>query len=140
MSKLLLIVAVLGLLVSGYLLLSYQRTDAMLCFSGHGCDDVRASNFSSILGVPTPLFGVAYYFGLGVLAALWTPQEAGRFKWSLIVVTAIGLAVSAVLTYLEAFVIKAWCSWCLTSASLSAIAFLLVWFRLSTKDSYENNK
>lgn len=140
MSKLLLVVAVLGLLVSGYLLVSYQSSGLMVCLAGHGCDAVRASDFSSILGVPTPVFGVAYYLGLGILAALWSLKDAQRLRWPLMILTGAGLAVSVWLTCLEAFVIKAWCIWCVTSAILSVIAFLLVWFKLSATVPHGNNK
>jgi uncharacterized membrane protein len=37
---------------------------------------------------------------------------------------AVGVAFSAYLTYLEAYVIRAWCQWCVTSAILMVLAFL----------------
>jgi uncharacterized membrane protein len=36
-----------------------------------------------------------------------------------------GLAFSAYLTYLEAFVIHAWCQWCVVSAALAVLVFIL---------------
>ena len=38
--------------------------------------------------------------------------------------SALGLAVSAYLTFLEAFVIKAYCMWCLSSAAI--VTLLLI--------------
>lgn len=140
MNKLLLVIAVLGLTVSGYLLFTYQTAGPMVCLSGHGCEAVRASRFAAIFGLPVPLYGVFYYFGLGVLAALGNPAEARRLRLPLRALTGVGLAGSAWLTYLEAFVIKAWCSWCVISAVLAAIAFLLVWSRLYATHYYGDNK
>jgi uncharacterized membrane protein len=36
----------------------------------------------------------------------------------------IGVLFSAYLTYLEAFVIHAWCQWCVSSAIIMVLAFL----------------
>ena len=36
----------------------------------------------------------------------------------------LGLIFSAYLTYLEAFVINAWCQWCIMSAIIMDLAFL----------------
>jgi len=140
MNKLLLVIAVLGLAVSGYLLFAYQTTGPMVCLSEHGCEAVRASRFAVIFGLPVPLYGVLYYFGLGVLAALWNPAEARRLRLPLRAVTGAGVAGSMWLTYLEAFVIKAWCSWCVISAVLAVMAFLLVWGKLYATYSYGDNK
>ena len=139
MNELLLVIAVLGLAVSGYLLFAYQTAGPMVCLTEHGCEAVRASRFSVVLGLPVPLYGVFYYFGLGVLAALWDPQGRRLHLW-LRILTGAGLAGSAWLTYLEAFVIKAWCSWCVTSAVLTVVAFLLVWFKLSKTVFYGNDE
>ncbi len=140
MNKLLLAIAVAGLTVSGYLLFTYQTAGPIVCLSGHGCEAVRASRFAVIFGLPVPLYGVFYYFGLGVLAALWNPAEARRLRLPLRAVTGAGVAGSAWLTYLEVFVIKAWCSWCVISAVLAVMAFLLVWGKLYATYSYGDNK
>jgi uncharacterized membrane protein len=51
--------------------------------------------------------------------------ENGRVVPLLLVAGAgIGLAFSAYLTYLEAFVIHAWCRWCIVSATLAVLIFL----------------
>jgi uncharacterized membrane protein len=44
---------------------------------------------------------------------------------ALFAMASIGLVFTAYLTYLEAFVIHAWCQWCLVSAALVALIFLL---------------
>jgi len=38
----------------------------------------------------------------------------------------LGIVFSAYLTYLEAFVIHAWCQWCVISAIIMAVSFLLI--------------
>lgn len=131
--RILFALALLGLGVSGYLLFAYVTSGPVVCGLGHGCDVVRASQYSSFLGLPTPLYGVVFYFVLGVLAALWSSANASVLRLPLRVVTSVGVGVSAYLTYLEAFVIDAWCVWCVASAVLALLAFVLVWFRLIWK-------
>lgn len=123
------IIAILGLLVSSYLAIEYLNAGPLVCL-GTGCDVVRQSAYGSLLGVPTPLFGVAYYLALAITAVKLTPQNADVLRWPLTLLTGLGLAFSAWLTYLEAFVLQAWCVWCVASAILSVLAFIVVWSRL----------
>ena len=130
MRKLLFVVALLGLLVSGYLLFEYTSGGPIVCGIKGGCDAVRNSSYSHILGVPVPLFGVAFYFLLALGALLITPTTYKLVRLPLTILTGAGLGFSIWLTYLEKAVIHAWCTWCLTSALLSVIAYYLVWHRM----------
>lgn len=130
MHKILLIIAFLGLLVSGYLLFSYVTPVPLICGSDGGCSVVQASKYASFLSLPTPLYGVIYYLALGLLAALWKPAQT-TVAWMMVFVTGTGFAVSAWLTYLEAFVIQAWCAWCVVSAILATAAFVVTWLQTS---------
>jgi uncharacterized membrane protein len=126
MRRILFIVAILGLLVSGYLVITHVFGGPILC-AGHGCETVRASSYSHLLGIPTPFYGIVFYLLLATGALLWSTQP-GQVALPLLVLTGVGLAMSAWLTYLEAFVIHAWCLWCVASALLSLAAFGIVWY------------
>ena len=131
MRRLLFIVALLGLLVSGYLWFIYVgNKEAVLCLDGSGCDKVRTSEYGRIGGIPTPMFGVAYYTLLALGAIALTPANVSWMRFPMTLLTGIGLVVSAWFTYLEAFVIEAWCTWCVVSAILSVIAFVIIWSKL----------
>jgi protein-disulfide isomerase/uncharacterized membrane protein len=108
--------ALLGAFASAYLLVDYVFGSG-ICLTGSGCDIVRASSLAYPLGIPMPLLGLVFYLvGLGLVlakpATLLAGQPVGRVAvaWAL-----IGLAVMTILTAAEAFVISAWCSWCLLS-------------------------
>lgn len=114
-----LVSAIVGAGVSAYLLVEYLSNRGGVCLTGGGCDAVRTSAFAYPLGIPMPLFGVAFY-----LAAAWTAwrtTDPGRLfgqdprRW-LAALGLIGIAVSAFLTGVEAFVIHAYCTWCLVQA------------------------
>jgi uncharacterized membrane protein len=127
MHRSLLIIAIAGLLNASYLFAVYAGGGAIPCTTGHGCDVVRQSEYAAFFGLPTPVYGVIFYFLLGVLAVSWLPEMTRGLSIASRLLTLIGLLVSAWLTYLEAFVIQAWCSWCVVSAILALLAFLAVW-------------
>jgi len=109
--------AIFGAGVSVYLLVEYTTGQAGLCLTGSGCDEVRASAFAYPLGIPMPLFGVVFYAAASWLA--YRSRHGGRAL--LLAAGVVGVAMSAVLTALEAFVIGAFCTWCLASAAASLL-------------------
>jgi protein-disulfide isomerase/rhodanese-related sulfurtransferase/uncharacterized membrane protein len=99
----------------------------MVCL-GSGCDEVRASRFAHIFGLPTPIYGVAMYGALAVLLLLepLVAESTSSLVRSLVTaIAAIGVAASIVLSGVEGFVIHAWCAWCVVSAIVITLIFLL---------------
>jgi protein-disulfide isomerase/uncharacterized membrane protein len=121
-----LLAAIVGLGASVYLLVEYVTGQPGVCLTGSGCDQVRASAFAYPLGIPMPLFGVAFY-SVAAFAVRRTldPRLIGGLspRVALLLAAAAGLAVSIALTAIEAFVIHAFCSWCLVQAAASVILF-----------------
>lgn len=126
MNKFLLAIAVVGLIVSGYLLALYTTGTPIPCGLHGACEVVRNSSYASFFGIPTPAFGVIFYLILVVLAEMWQPKAGARYRWALWITATIGVSVSVFLTYIEAFVIHAWCRWCVVSALLTVAAFVVV--------------
>lgn len=89
----------------------------MACL-GTGCDAVRASAYSSVQGVPMPVFGV---FGYALLAlvifseSLLSGSLAKLVRYAALGMTGFGFLLSLYLDYLQGFVIHAYCAWCLSS-------------------------
>jgi protein-disulfide isomerase len=116
--------AIFGAGVSAYLLVEYTSGQPGVCLTGSGCDEVRASEFAYPLGIPMPLFGLAFYVGTAWLAyrSLHGGAIAGISARTLLLAAGVGgVAVSAVLTGIEAFVIEAFCTWCLAQAATSVV-------------------
>lgn len=131
--------ALVGFFVSLYLWLwKIGFLGALACGTG-GCEAVQLSSHAILLGQPVALYGVVGYlglFGVGLwgLQGRWVTQRAPT-AW-LIALSGVGVAFTAYLTYLEAFVINAWCRWCLVSAAIIAAIFvtsLVGWRRLSSE-------
>jgi len=119
--------AIVGMGASAYLLVEYVTGQSGICLTGSGCDLVRASAFAYPLGIPMPLFGVAFY-GVAAYGAWRTldPRPMGPVAPSVVMLglAAAGLAVSAALTGVEAFVVHAFCSWCLVQAGAGLVLFV----------------
>lgn len=123
--------ALVGLFISIYLLWVYASPSHPLVCLGTGCDEVRASRFAHFFGVPTPAFGVAFY---GLLAILMFAEAAGRkLHRAILLLAAIGFVVAATLTGVEAFVIHAWCAWCVGQAI--AVTLILVLYATAPADT-----
>ncbi|HWP93747.1 MAG TPA: vitamin K epoxide reductase family protein [Thermodesulfobacteriota bacterium] len=124
----LLVLSALGFAVSLYLTyLYYSKTEAAFCAAGSGCDAVRDSSYSAILGVPVSLLGVIGYSLIFVLSLI--SMEKGR-KWLLLYVISLGgFVFSAYLTYVEFFIIKAACFYCVVSALLITAVFVILLFK-----------
>jgi uncharacterized membrane protein len=122
------LLSLIGLLISGYLTMyKFGYLGVIQCTIG-GCEKVQTSRFSYFLGQPVSLWGMGAYVTLLVVSILGVQPRFARERWvalALFAVSAVGVVFSAYLTYLEAFVIHAWCQWCLISAILITLIFLL---------------
>lgn len=122
------VLALIGLFISAYLLLySLGYYGDLLCGVG-SCEVVQTSEYAVFLGLPVPGWGAAWYAGMFGLA-LWMATGRGRRRGAgrLIALGATaGLGFSIYLTAIEAFVLEAWCRWCVASAVLTVVIFLLV--------------
>ena len=128
MHRTLFTLSIVGLAVAGYLWVTNISPIPLVCSEGGGCHEVQASRFAKHFGLPTAFYGVMFYAALAVAALMYsTTQPQPLLKTFLYTSTGIGLLISAYLTYLEAFVIYAWCAWCVTSAIIATLAFVIVW-------------
>ncbi|MFZ6015943.1 MAG: thioredoxin domain-containing protein [Patescibacteria group bacterium] len=126
-----LIAALVGLFAAGYLFYTYTSGAELKCGPVHGCDLVRYSEWSSFMGMPTPAFGVFFY--LAVIAILlfrvYRPDyKIKLMRWAQIIFAVAGFTESFILTLIQRFVIKDFCSWCLTSAAAASFIFLFMWY------------
>jgi protein-disulfide isomerase len=113
--------ALVGLGVSAAIYVDYLRPVSALCESGSGCDHVRASPFSHLLGVPVPLIGMA---GFALLLGVSLLRHAkGRLPRLLV---ALGGAAAAIaFLAIQAFYVGAFCKLCVIVdlAAIAAAAF-----------------
>ena len=122
------LVALAGLFVALYLtLFKLGYIGNLVCAVG-SCEVVQTSKWATFLGYPVAAWGVTYYVGvLAVALAGLSPSlvDSRRVSQLLVLMTATGVLFSLWLTYLELFVIAAICMWCVVSAVLAAILFVI---------------
>jgi protein-disulfide isomerase/rhodanese-related sulfurtransferase len=128
MRKTLAFISVLvGLFASTYLTWAYTSSSHRMVCMGGGCDTVRASKYAHLWGLPLPIYGLAFYIWLAVMILVESrlPEYSRRIWRLILIISAGGVLFSGWLTGLEAFVIHAWCEWCVTQAIAIAVTFLL---------------
>lgn len=119
--------AALGLGVATYVAIAEAGGDAPACLAGgSGCQTVSESSYSHVAGVDVAVFGIVGYALL--LATAFLVGDAVRLAGFVLALGGFGYSVF--LTYLEIFKIEAICQWCVASAVLMTILFLLSAARL----------
>ena len=127
-AALIALIAFLGMVDALYLSLK-RNAGPIPCHVTKGCNDVLTSRYSALAGVPLSWLGFAFYltaFSLAVLKISEDPKKPAEnvFKW-LFYMAGAALIVSALLTGIQAFILKAFCEYCLLSAALVLTVFLL---------------
>jgi uncharacterized membrane protein len=119
------VVALAGLIDAIYLTVNHYTGEKVPCSVTGGCETVLSSKFAEIGGVPLALFGVLAYFTVFSLATLAAFGDNRMWK-ILSVVVALMAIFSLWLVYLQAFVIGAFCQFCLLSAGTTFTLLTLV--------------
>lgn len=105
----------LGLVVAGYLTsVHYAGIDPVCTGGGGDCHTVQSSSYAKLLGVPVSVIGLGGYLAIAVALVIRGP----RARAAAAVLSGVGLAFSAYLTWIELSVIEAVCQWCVASAVL----------------------
>lgn len=111
-------IALIGLADATYLTVAHLTGDDAVCGSAIGCSTVLGSAYATIRGIPTAAFGAAAYFTVFSLAILVVFGYA-RMRPYLMVLVGLMFTASLYFLYLQAFVLHAFCPFCLLSAALT---------------------
>lgn len=135
-KRLAFLLSLAGLLVSAFLAYQYSQPKTVFCpLGGNSCEIVRNSPYSNIFGIPLPFFGIVYYLLEGLILLFLIEKEQVILSKLLLLSSAFGFVFSIYLSFLEAFVIKAYCFWCVISAIIAAIIFFLSMKIFLTKEA-----
>ena len=118
--------ALAGLGISGYLTIAHWGKTPIVCAAVGDCEFVNASAYATLGGLPVSGLGALAYVGLTAAAvAWWVRRDDERLPILYWGVALAGFGYAAYLTYIELFVLKAVCVWCMTSAALLTVSLIL---------------
>lgn len=136
-SRMLLVaLSLIGVFVAAYLTLHrFGYIGTLQCSVAGGCETVQASAYAFFpprtmvpWGISVALIGLIGYltlFGIGLLGLQPTRVRSPVIGRLLAVLSGGAFAFSLWLTYVEAAILRAWCQWCVVSAILIGLIFLL---------------
>src|SRR5437762_4680739 len=114
------IIALLGLADGIYLTVEHLTGRTAECIASSGCQDVLSSKYAAMGPVPLAALGALAYFtafSTALLAAFGFAKCGPLFTF----LVGIMFATTLWLLYLQAFVLHAFCDYCLFSAGVTAL-------------------
>ena len=127
-----LFLALAGAADAGYLLVQTVSGKAVVCpsvpvgrFNLNQCSIVLATPYAKFLGLPTALYGLVAYLFFAILALYGLVGKRSDAVKLLMYLSGLGVLVSVYFVYLQFFVISALCFYCLTSATVITLIFIL---------------
>src|SRR5215218_5326933 len=128
MKKLYAVAALLslfGLADALYLTIEHVTGQSVRCTIISGCSEVLSSPYAVVAGIPLAVIGAVAYFTVFSLAilALFNYRIAGTLLTPVVIAMFV---VSLWLIYLQAFVIREFCQYCLLSAAITVALSVVV--------------
>jgi uncharacterized membrane protein len=119
------VLSLVGLADSIYLTITHLTGEDVTCVASSGCSEVLSSAYSSVGSIPLGAFGALAYFAAFSLATLAVFRYR-RARTFLTIVVAGMLVTTLWLLYVQAFVLHAFCDFCLLSAGLTLSLSVIV--------------
>lgn len=118
------ILSLIGFTDATYLTLKHYSGTAITCSLTHGCDEVTSSAYSEIFGIPVALFGALFYLTIILLSVYFFDKKKEATLTLISKLTWLGLGAAVYFTAIQAFVLHAWCQYCIASAITSTMLFI----------------
>ena len=130
------LLALVGVADSVYLTVEHLLGNTVRCTVTGGCSEVLGSPYASLWGVPLAAFGAGAYFTAFSLATL-SAFGYVKARTLLAALVAAMFVVTLWLLYLQAFVLNAFCQYCLLSAAVTTLlAVIALTQRLTRRSPY----
>ncbi|HLC62228.1 MAG TPA: vitamin K epoxide reductase family protein [Candidatus Nanoarchaeia archaeon] len=126
----LIILSLIGFAVSAYMYYSKKFNKPLFCPIGGNCDDVIKSKYGKTFGIENTIPGMGYYLLIFVYA-LGLISNRNLFKevivyYSLVGISSASVLFSLYLAYIQKFVLRKWCHYCIISTIASLLIFVVI--------------
>lgn len=118
------VVALLGFTDATYLTIEHYLNQIPPC-AITGCETVLTSPYSVMAGIPVSLLGSIYYLIILVAMMVYFDTKKEVVLRGTLIFTVAGLLSSIYFTAIQAFVLNAYCQYCLLSALTSTLLFII---------------
>jgi uncharacterized membrane protein len=120
--------AIVGILDTLYLIYHKISGTDVACwfFPPEWCRKVQYSSYSKTFGIPNAVAGLVMY--IVILLLLWLYVSEIIAWWPLASLITFGFLFSMYFVYVQAFILRAFCTWCVVSAINFSAMFLVVLF------------
>jgi len=125
----LLIFSFFGFLDASYLTIIHYKNIIPPCSLAKGCETVLSSTYASFMGVPVAIFGIIFYVCMIGLTLFYARKANKKTFLSLSIGAILGLIVSFVLFYIQAFLLHAYCQYCLASEAFTIVIGITILVR-----------
>ncbi len=117
---LIIVFSLLALFADGTLTYNKLTDSAVGCPAGGGCDIVKGSIYSEVLGIPVSLIGMGAFLTFIALALLGLTKKLHPEKAFLytLILSGLGLFPAAYFMYIMFGVLDAICPWCVFSHAM----------------------
>lgn len=120
--------ACIGVSESVYLLRKKIAGQRPICVLGQECHRVLESKYNRILGIPNEIPGLFFNIAIALVAAFLVIGIGPILLWETLarVLIAGAVALSLFLIFIQWKVVRAWCFWCVMSASTVFLMGIIV--------------
>lgn len=134
-----LFIAFIGFVDAIFLAANHYLEAVPPCYIVQGCETVTTSSYSKIFAIPVSLIGSMHYLGLIVLSLFYIDKKKSWTLPVLFVGTSVGFIMSLWFLYVQLFIIKELCMYCLISGFTSSVLFLIsLWLYMKRPKNIEN--
>lgn len=116
------IFSLIGFAISVYLATAHYLGYTPPCTVTKGCEEVLASKYAIILGLPLSVWGIVFF--TGVIGTSLLANHYVFWKKLLTILLSVGALLAAVFLFIQFFVLKQICQYCFTVDVLTILLFL----------------
>ena len=120
-----LVLAILGFSDATYLTIKHLKNIVPPCGITAGCETVLTSQYSDIFGIPVALLGAIFYLMIAIGCLIYLESKNQKIIKYTFLFSIFGFIAALWFVFLQIFILKAYCVYCLFTAGISASIFIL---------------